>query len=135
MKIKKICVLALMIVLISSFATSCLAVTESTTTAPTISETTKVEITKDKLEEKFQEIKDYVDKNSNEDEKIENIVVEDKVIEITTDKGKYEVKYEIKDNEVVFSSETEIKQGMSYDEYIKSIESMDNCYSRSFGCG
>ena len=118
MKVKKICIMALVIVLISSFATSCFAVTESTTTEQTTSETTKVEITKEKLEEKFQELQKYMGSDSDEEDssKIEKIIVGDKTIEVTTDKDKYEINYQI-GNKITFSIETEIKQGMSYEEY------------------
>ena len=131
MKIKKICIVALIIVLISSFATSCFAVTESTTTAPTTSETTKVEITKEKLNEKLQELKEYMNSDNDDDDdddnsKVESIVVNDNIIEITTDKDKYEINYEIQDNKVVFSSETEIKQGMSYEEYKRNTSNIDS---------
>ena len=133
MKIKKICIVALIIVLISSFATSCFAVTESTTTAPTTapttSETTKVEITKEKLNEKLQELKEYMNSDNDDDNsKVESIAVNDNIIEITTDKDKYEINYEIQDNKVVFSSETEIKQGMSYEEYKRNTSNIDSVF-------
>ena len=50
MKIKKICIIALIIVLISSLATSCFAVTEATEA------TNNSKITKEQLNEKFQEL-------------------------------------------------------------------------------
>ena len=130
MKVKKICIMALVIVLISSFATSCFAVTESTTTAPTTSETTKVEITKEKLNEKFQELKEYISFNNGGDKKLkaENIVVNDNTIEISTEKDKYEINYEIQDNKVIFSSETEIKQGMSWKEYNNATNSISDIF-------
>ena len=51
MKIKKICIMALIIVLISSFATRCFAVTEATEA------TNNSKITKEQLNEKFQEFR------------------------------------------------------------------------------
>lgn len=129
MKIKKICIILLMIVLISSFATSCFAVTESTTTEQTTSETTKVEITKEKLEEKFQELQKYMGSDSDKEDssKIEKIIVGDKTIEVTTDKDKYEINYQI-GNKITFSIETEIKQGMSYEEYKRNTNNIDNVF-------
>ena len=121
MKIKKICIVALIIVLISSFATSCFAVTEETEA------TNNSKITKEQLNEKLQELKEYMNSDNDDDNsKVESIVVNDNIIEITTDKDKYEINYEIQDNKVVFSSETEIKQGMSYEEYKRNTSNIDS---------
>ena len=129
MNIKKMSIIVLIVVLICSFTTNCFAVTESTTTAPTTSETTKVEITKEKLNEKFQELKEYMNSDNDDDNsKVESIVVNDNIIEITTDKDKYEINYEIQDNKVVFSSETEIKQGISYEEYKRNTSNIDSVF-------
>ncbi len=125
MKIKKICIVALIIVLISSFATSCFAVTEETEA------TNNSKITKEQLNEKLQELKEYMNSDNDDDDdnsKVESIVVNDNIIEITTDKDKYEINYEIQDNKVVFSSETEIKQGMSYEEYKRNTSNIDSVF-------
>ena len=106
MKIKKICIMALIIVLISSFATRCFAVTEATEA------TNNSKITKEQLNEKFQELKDN-------DSEIEKIVTGDNVIEVIKSNDKYEIKYEIEEDKVTFSIEAEVKQGMSWEEYTK----------------
>lgn len=106
MKIKKICIIALIIVLISSFATRCFAVTEATEA------TNNSKITKEQLNEKFQELKDN-------DSEIEKIVTGDNVIEVIKSNDKYEIKYEIEEDKVTFSIEAEVKQGMSWEEYTK----------------
>ena len=87
MKIKKICIMALIIVLISSFATRCFAVTEATEA------TNNSKITKEQLNEKFQELKDN-------DSEIEKIVTGDNVIEVIKSNDKYEIKYEIEEDKV-----------------------------------
>ena len=106
MKIKKICIIALIIVLISSLATSCFAVTEATEA------TNNSKITKEQLNEKFQELKDN-------DSEIEKIVTGDNVIEVIKNNDKYEIEYEIEEDKVTFSIEAEVKQGMSWEEYTK----------------
>lgn len=106
MKTKKICIMALIIVLISSFATRCFAVTEATEA------TNNSKITKEQLNEKFQELKDN-------DSEIEKIVTGDNVIEVIKSNDKYEIKYEIEEDKVTFSIEAEVKQGMSWEEYTK----------------
>ena len=98
--------MALIIVLISSFATRCFAVTEATEA------TNNSKITKEQLNEKFQELKDN-------DSEIEKIVTGDNVIEVIKSNDKYEIKYEIEEDKVTFSIEAEVKQGMSWEEYTK----------------
>lgn len=106
MKIKKICVILLMSILISNLTISCLAVTETT------GDINNSKITKEQLNEKLQELKEN-------DSEIEKIVTGDNVIEITTSEEKYEMKYEIEDNDVIFSINVEVKQGMKWEEYAR----------------
>ena len=106
MKIKKICVILLMSILISNLTISCLAVTETT------GDINNSKITKEQLNEKLQELKEN-------DSEIEKIVTGDNVIEVIKSNDKYEIKYEIEEDKVTFSIEAEVKQGMSWEEYTK----------------
>lgn len=90
-------------------ATSCFAVTEATEA------TNNSKITKEQLNEKFQELKDN-------DSEIEKIVTGDNVIEVIKNNDKYEIEYEIEEDKVTFSIEAEVKQGMSWEEYTKLLE-------------
>lgn len=106
MKIKKICVILLMSILISNLTISCLAVTETT------GDINNSKITKEQLNEKLQELKEN-------DSGIEKIVTGDNVIEVIKSNDKYEIQYEIEEDKVTFSIEVEVKQGMSWEEYTK----------------
>ncbi len=119
---KKISIMLVMMVLISNMVIDVFAITEAT------DKISNSKITKEQLKEQFQQLKEYMNSDDDESSKIENIAVNDKSIEVTTDKNKYEMNYEIQDNKVVFSSETEIKQGMSYEEYQRNTKDIDNVF-------
>lgn len=117
---KKICTILLIVVLISGFVINCYAATENTDTVS--------KITKEQLNEKFSELKEYINSSDEEESsKIEEIVVGDKTIEVTTSDDKYEINYEL-GSKTTFSIETEIKQGMSYDDYKKNTARIDNVF-------
>lgn len=120
MKIKKMCVIILMSIFVSVFAINCYATTETTKATS--------KITKEQLNEELLELKDYINSNKEDDEeKINKITVEDKVIDVTTEKGNYQINYELGEK-TTFSIETEVKQGMSYEEYKRNTENIDNVF-------
>ena len=117
---KKICTILLTVVLISGIVINCYAATENTDTVS--------KITKEQLNEKFSELKEYINSSDEEESsKIEEIIVGDKTIEVTTSDDKYEINYEL-GSKITFSIETEIKQGMSYDDYKKNTARIDNVF-------